>query len=622
MAAWPSRVRRAARSPRAASPSLRLLLIGLLAAVFIPLLLVAASLLWYQWVQLRDRGTAELLEHARVLRYAMDRELTLDVVVLGGLGASSELDQADLRGFYSVATRTAQVRPGSWIVLVDRAGQNTLNTARPFGAPLPNLRRTLATPRTVPWQGRALPLPTYEIFEAPLRTGKPAFSGLVYGPVSRRPVVATNVAVMRQGQATHVLGLAYSADFYVDLLRAQVRNPDYIATIVDGAGRVVARNRAHERFVGMAAPPPFNPGHPALAPEGVGQLINLEGERSYYAYSHSQVNDWIGAVGIPESKLLEPARRALWSSLALLAPLMALAAAVAVWLSRRITRPLVMLAQRAQSPGANDADVQSSGIREVDALREALTRAAAAQARSRAELLEEARRKDEFMSMLGHELRNPLASISNVSHVLARQATADATAVRMHAILRRQTHHLSRLVDDLLDAARVNSGKLSIHRKPFALDELVRRATEEAQANFERKGLRLQVDVHDAIRIDGDEVRMAQVLTNLLDNAFKYTDEGVVEVTLKPGPGQAGEPGEAVLTVRDTGRGISADLLPRIFDAFAQHAQSIERTEGGLGLGLAIVKRVVELHGGTIQARSAGAGQGVIVEVRLPRLRT
>ncbi len=615
MPTWPS-FRRAAGPARVGSPSLRLLLMGLLAAVFVPLMLVAASLLWYQWVQLRGRGMAELLEHARVLRYAMDRELTLDVVVLSGLGASSELDQPDLHTFYSVATRAAQVRPGSWIVLVDSAGQNTLNTARPFGAPLPNLRRTLATPRTVPWEGRALPLPTFEIFDAPLRTGKPAFSGLVYGPVSQRPVVATNVAVMRQGLATHVLGMAYSADFYVDLLRAQVRNADYIATIVDGAGRVVARNRAHERFVGVAAPAPFDPGRPALAPEGIGQTTSLEGERSYYAFSRSQVNDWVGVVGIPASKLLAPAWRALWSSLALLLPLMALAAAITVWLSRRITRPLAMLAQRAQSAGADYADVRESGIREVDALREALMRAAAAQVQSRAQLLEQGRRKDEFMSMLGHELRNPLASISNVSHVLARQAALDATAVRMHAILRRQTHHLSRLVDDLLDAARVNSGKLAIHRRHFALDELVRRTTEEAQQDFERKGLRLRVDAGESIRIDGDEVRMAQVLTNLLDNARKYTDEGEVEVTL------LAEPGEAVLTVRDTGRGISADLLPRIFDAFAQHAQSIERTEGGLGLGLAIVQRVVELHGGTIQARSAGAGRGTTFEVRLPRLPT
>ena len=323
-------------------------------------------------------------------------------------------------------------------------------------------------------------------------------------------------------------------------------------------------------------------------------------ERSCYAFSQSQVNDWVGVVAIPESRLLAPARRALWSSLALLGFMMALAATIAARLSRRIAAPLKMLAQRSQTSSASCIDVPESGIKEVDVLKAALMRAAAAQAHSHAQLLDAARRKDEFVSMLGHKLRNPLSGISNASNVLARQVTPDATTAKMHAILRRQTQHLSRLVDDMLDVARVNSGKLSIHSVYFALDELVRRTADQARHTIEHKGLRFKVNAGVCVFINGDPMRMSQVITNLLDNATKYTDAGEIGLTLHT------EPGEAVLTVHDTGRGIPADLLPRIFDAFAQHVQSIDRTQGGL----AIVKRVVGLHDGTIQAQSTGAGQG------------
>ncbi|MDO9357064.1 MAG: histidine kinase dimerization/phospho-acceptor domain-containing protein, partial [Solirubrobacteraceae bacterium] len=360
---------------------------------------------------------------------------------------------------------------------MDETGQNTFNTAVPFGAALPNFRRSLAKPGSVEWQGRRLPLPALEIFDEPLRTGQPAFSGMVYGRDSDRPVVATNVPVMRSGRATHVLGMAYSPDTYVDLLRAHVPEREHLAAILDDRGLLVARNRAPAASTGLQAPAPFDKGGRALPEEGFGETLSLDREPVYYAFSRSRVNGWTVSVGTPKAVLLAPARRALWASLAFVVLMSLLGGALALRLSRRIAVPLTTLASRAHAEGETFHDVPSSGIEEVEVLKRAMVVAAAAQEqrrrseaereqarreleRANARLLEQDRRKDEFMAMLGHELRNPMAALRTAGQVLARAGEEDALKARMHEIVRRQSAHLGRIVDDLLDVARVTHGKM------------------------------------------------------------------------------------------------------------------------------------------------------------------
>jgi signal transduction histidine kinase/integral membrane sensor domain MASE1/CheY-like chemotaxis protein len=228
-------------------------------------------------------------------------------------------------------------------------------------------------------------------------------------------------------------------------------------------------------------------------------------------------------------------------------------------------------------------------------------------ARSEAELANRA--KDEFLAMLGHELRNPLGAITNATHVLELDAS-DERISAPRAIIARQTAHLTRLVDDLLDVARVQSGRVELHREAVDLGKLVERCAETLEPAEHGRELHLSTS---SLLVDADPARLDQVVTNLLANALKYTRPGGhVWVSI------ASERGRAILRVRDDGIGISPELLPRVFDLFVQADRSLDRSKGGLGLGLTLVKRLVELHGGAVSANSEGPDRGSEFVVELP----
>ena len=228
------------------------------------------------------------------------------------------------------------------------------------------------------------------------------------------------------------------------------------------------------------------------------------------------------------------------------------------------------------------------------------------------QLREADRRKDLFLATLAHELRNPLAPIRNALHLMGHAGASDVEAERSMA--ERQVAHLSHLVDDLLDVARINRGKIELRSRPVELSAVVRQAATSARASFEARGLAFDVRIPDGpIPMQADPTRLEQILDNLLTNACKYTDSGgSVSLDVEPVDGQA------AIRVRDTGIGIPAEQLPRIFEMFAQVDQHAHRAQGGLGIGLGLVKTLVELHGGSISARSEGIGKGSEFTVRLP----
>jgi PAS domain S-box-containing protein len=224
------------------------------------------------------------------------------------------------------------------------------------------------------------------------------------------------------------------------------------------------------------------------------------------------------------------------------------------------------------------------------------------------------RAKDEFLAMLGHELRNPLSPI--VTALQLMKLRGDNRSAREQEIIERQVKHLTRLVDDLLDVSRVARGKVELAKKPVQLAEVVLKAVEMASPLLELRRHRLSVEVaRDGLLVLGDETRLAQVVANLLTNAAKYTDAGG-DITVAA----AREGDHAVLRVRDNGIGIRPELLGRVFDLFVQGSQSSERSQGGLGLGLTLVRNLVELHGGTVTAHSEGVDRGSELVVRLPAL--
>lgn len=226
------------------------------------------------------------------------------------------------------------------------------------------------------------------------------------------------------------------------------------------------------------------------------------------------------------------------------------------------------------------------------------------------------RRKDEFLAMLAHELRNPLAPILNAVAILNHMMRGDDKLAYVSDIIERQTRHLSRLVDDLLDVSRISLGKVKLQKERIELATVMARAAEISTPliNARQHQLTIQMPPKNLL-LEADATRLAQVISNLLTNAAKYTDQGgLIHLSAQL------DGDDAIISVRDTGIGISADLLPRVFDLFTQGDRSLARSEGGLGVGLTLVRRLVELHGGCVKAASAGVGCGSEFTVRLPAI--
>ncbi len=231
-------------------------------------------------------------------------------------------------------------------------------------------------------------------------------------------------------------------------------------------------------------------------------------------------------------------------------------------------------------------------------------------------LREADRRKNEFIAMLSHELRNPLAPIRNSLYILERSAPGGEQAERAQAVIARQVEHMTRLIEDLLDVSRISRGKVNLHRERLDLNRLAQRTVEDHRSVFVKGQVQLVVlPAPMAVWVNGDRTRIAQALGNLLQNAAKFTPVGG-ETTVTIGADAARSQG--VLTVRDTGSGIDPRIMPRLFEAFLQADTTLERSKGGLGLGLSLVKGLVEQHGGSVSASSDGPGKGSTFVVRIP----
>jgi PAS domain S-box-containing protein len=233
-----------------------------------------------------------------------------------------------------------------------------------------------------------------------------------------------------------------------------------------------------------------------------------------------------------------------------------------------------------------------------------------------AELAENDRQKNEFLAMLAHELRNPLAPLRNGLHLLETPDISGQVRRSALDIMGRQLTQLIRLVDDLLDVSRIIQGKIELRRQVVDVGNVIERAAETAQPGIDARRQTLHMEFPpQPLWVDVDPIRLAQVVANLLNNAAKYSpDRSSIFVTVTV------DGGHAVLSVRDQGVGIAPDVLPHVFDLFVQADASLSRTEGGLGVGLTLVKRLVEMHGGQVSAASSGPGQGSEFTIRLPAM--
>ncbi|MGQ0654969.1 MAG: response regulator [Betaproteobacteria bacterium] len=230
------------------------------------------------------------------------------------------------------------------------------------------------------------------------------------------------------------------------------------------------------------------------------------------------------------------------------------------------------------------------------------------------ELQDANRRKDEFLAMLSHELRNPLAPIRNAVEVIRRIAPSDPKLAMARDVVDRQVTVLARLVEELLDVSRISQGKISLKREVVELSRIIAQSVETARPLIDSRKQELSVRMSPTpVWVSGDDSRLSQIVANLLNNAAKYTPEGgAIELEV------ASRAGEALITVRDTGAGIEKELLPRVFELFVQGDRSLDRGQGGLGIGLTLVKRLVEMHQGQVEVESDGVGKGSTFRVTLP----
>jgi signal transduction histidine kinase/CheY-like chemotaxis protein len=283
-------------------------------------------------------------------------------------------------------------------------------------------------------------------------------------------------------------------------------------------------------------------------------------------------------------------------------------------MGRRIAAPITRLAGAARATEAADSalPLRRGGIDEVRELAAALRERESLREREKIALKAADNAKDEFLAMLGHELRNPLSAITTAAQLLRLARSDEPAAARAHGVLERQTQQMTRLIQDLLDVSRLAMGKMTLRREVLDLGEFADRVARTWHQASRRADTALHIRT-ERVRVNADRGRMEQIICNLLDNADKFSPAGAaIELRVFPDAGQA------ILEVQDHGEGIPAEMIERIFDLFVQGPQSSDRARGGMGLGLSLVKRLIELHEGSVQAFSDGPGTGARFVARLP----
>jgi signal transduction histidine kinase len=572
-----------------------LMLMALGAAL--PVLLFAAVLASVLVAQ--DRATFDQgnLGRARALSTAVDAELQGTVRALVSIASSEALQRDDLKAFHEQAVRALVSQP-DWINvnLVSPGRQQLVNARLPFGA--------------------ALPAVSDPAFQAVVERQQPTIADISPGPVSGEPGVPVRVPVVRGGKVVYVLSAVLRASSIGDALKAQGLPPGWVAAVADRSAHFVARSPA--AAPGSAISPGWTQALKS-AREGSFRANTVEGVDTYQWYATSGYSGWSVGLAIPATVVQALAWRTTWvTALAALLAL-ALAALAATLLGRRIERPVASLATAADAIAAGSEPPPSvARIAEVAAVAASLERAAAAvQAREREQKRAEERlratndAKDEFLATLSHELRNPLASISMSASLLKRTPPSPEVIERTAAVLQRQSRQMARLVEDLLDVSRITLGRIELRRRRFDLSQNAARLV----STWRESGrlARHTVVYHgEAAWVDADPSRIEQVMANVLDNSVKFTPEGGrIEVKVER------QAEWAVFTVNDTGRGLAPGLAGHMFEVFHQGEQSLDRPSGGLGVGLALVKRLVELHGGRVEATSPGPGRGTLCRVSL-----
>lgn len=574
---------------RTVHQQLRLLVL----AVVAPILGLSVGLVLWLLAQQRDRVDESLSNTAAALALAVKAELEGWRSTLLVLGSAAELQAGDLAGFHDKARPLAE-RFNGWVVLYDLAGQQLVNTSVPFGTVIPPAAQR-------DWLERV----------ANRRQGE--ISDLFLGTTAKSPIVSMYEPVVIGAEVRYVLALGVRPARLIRLLQEHALPAAWTSAIVDRRQQIVARSAGGDRFIGQPASDWFAR---RQGQEGLLRGSNLDGYAVLAAFKNIDNSPWTVSVGVREATVASGQRAALLLLIVGGALLVAASIGLGSMVGRTIAHPLVGLAQQAADAESVVTPV-TSGIRELDDVSSALVagRRAEEQARRERERLiaieSASRAKDDFLATLSHELRTPLQAALGWVHIL--EAKPDAHTVASAApVIRRNLKQLGGLLDDMVDASRVTSGRMVLQREPIELAAFIEELAAAWRPMIELKQQTLVLNLERGAVVSADRLRLAQVLSNLITNATKFSpDAGVIRVTLV----HQGDVAE--IEVSDTGAGMDATALQRAFDMYWQ-GSARGSGQRGLGLGLAVVRQLLQMHGGTVAAHSAGPGQGSVFTVRLP----
>lgn len=586
---------------------LRSLLALLTALGLLPIALIGAWGIRAAIDQQQQQFEASMLNLSRALASAVDAELESAVDTLRTLSYNQSLVYGDLEGFYKVAGETARSKP-EWtsVILTDGNGNVIFKTSAPFGA----LDTRINDPESL----------MRVIDEREPLVGKIAKGG---GGEFAFPV---RIPVIENGRLTYVLSAAIKPSRIMEFLQRQQMPPGWIVSVFDASNLRVARSKDQQATVATGPSPTLAALLTQGQGEGSGISRTLDDVEVLTAFARTSRYGWTVAVGAPDTYF----RQALFKNLALYAAGIAASLlaciAFAFFIARRIVGAINGLQNQAlqlvHSEPVKALPSFIEEVSEVSTVLESASRERRAIELEREQLLaslnkalshaeEAGHAKDNFLAVLGHELRNPLAPM--VAALDLMDVRKEPANLRERQIMRRQVEHMKRLVDDLLDVSRITRGKLEIRHAPVDLVPVIEQAVESLQHAVARRSSGIRVRVPEAAWVTGDEARLQQVVTNLLNNALHFDPDGEISVGIV----QDERPGETSIIIRDEGAGMLPETVAQIFEPFYQAPQSLARSSGGLGLGLAIVRSIVELHGGRVTVASSGLGLGSEFRVML-----
>lgn len=583
-------------------------LVALVACVALPLVVLAAYVTVQLWQQQREGYQQQFLERANAVRLALDTQFDVTLRTLRATGDAAEIPGPDTEVVILRRFRRLLDNYPAWdaVVLTDATGHVAMSYARP-GVPAAPLLDAGEISSTI--------------------SSKAGFISNVLVTPDGRHLVFVATAIMRDGVTQGVIYAAIKHSFWLDILRAYPVSKRGTLTLFDRNATVITRTLDDRLWAGKKAPAEFWSKTIGRS-SGDFETVAMDGTLFYAAFSRSTASGWLLGTGVPKDEVSDALY---WPTVAVLlvAAAAIFGAFVGAWrLSKEINASMVGLLDSAKALAhklplpeiplpTREAQVVKQALASTHeqliareaSLSEALQREGAA--REQAE--SGSRAKDQFLAMMGHELRNPLSAITAAVELLGTDAVSPDAKKRSRDILKRQVGHLAGMINDLMDVAQLDSGEIVLRKTPLDLAQVAKKV----QARFEETGRCAHLKVrteHVPAWIDADEARVELLITCLLDNACKYTPAGGTVTIVVRGDSDA-----SVLLIRDTGSGIAPELAGRMFDVFSQGTRNIERSEGGLGLGLAVARKLVSLHGGSLTASSDGVGQGATFTVSFPK---